>query len=303
MCRYPAAFCTASLTSRRKKIQAVDMDTINSPIRYSFVSGSPESYGDYFRIDPDTGAVHQTKPVDTSTTKKFTIIIKAQEISEAKRSTTAKLFITVKPVDAHPPEIQLSSLEGYVAENSPIGEKVLDLHGDPLTVTVEDKDFGPDDPKPTYTFELTTPYFAIDKEGRVLVNENNLDRDPPNPGKFKFQIVAREKNGVAASAPTSVTVHLRDVNDNAPVLPMMAPIAVPAGDTKRKVTTIRATDNDEGENADIRYSIYHVSNNGNNKFAINPLTGDLETVGKLNAGDQYSLTVQATDKGACTARR
>lgn len=59
-----------------EKIQAVDMDTINSPIRYSFVSGTPDSYGEYFRIDQETGAVHQTKPVDTSTTKKFEIIIK-----------------------------------------------------------------------------------------------------------------------------------------------------------------------------------------------------------------------------------
>ncbi|XP_018578210.1 cadherin-99C [Anoplophora glabripennis] len=280
-----------------EKIQAVDMDTINSPIRYSFVSGTPDSYGEYFRIDQETGAVHQTKPVDTSTTKKFEIIIKAQEVSEAKRSTTAKLFITVKPVDAHPPEIQLSSVEGYVDENSPIGEKVLDSNGRPLVVTVEDKDFGPGDPKPSYTFELTTPYFAINKENQIIVNENNLDRDPPNPGKFKFQVVAREKNGIAASPPTSVTVHLRDVNDNPPVLPIIPPVSVPAGDVKRKVTTIQAADNDEGENAEVRYSIYHVSNNGNNKFVINPTTGELETVGKLNAGDQYSLTVQATDKG------
>lgn len=40
-----------------------------------------------------------------------------------------------------------------------------------------------------------------------------------------------------------------------------------------------------------------MSNNGNNKFTINPVTGDIQTTGKLNAGDQYSLTVQATDKG------
>lgn len=52
-----------------------------------------------------------------------------------------------------------------------------------------------------------------------------------------------------------------------------------------------------GENAEIRYSIYHVSNNGNNKFSINSETGDIQTIGKLNAGEQYSLTVQATDKG------
>lgn len=63
-----------------EKIQAVDMDTINSPIKYSFVSGNPDSYTDYFRIDPDTGAVHQIKAVDTSTTKKFHVIIKVRKI-------------------------------------------------------------------------------------------------------------------------------------------------------------------------------------------------------------------------------
>lgn len=67
--------------------------------------------------------------------------MKAQEISEAKRSTTAKLAITVKPVDANPPEIVMSSTEGFVNENSPVGTNVLDSGGNPLIVTVEDKDF------------------------------------------------------------------------------------------------------------------------------------------------------------------
>lgn len=69
------------------------------------------------------------------------IFLQAQELSEAKRSTTAKLLITVKPVDANPPEIHLSAPEGYVNENSPIGEKILDAEGNPLVITVEDKDF------------------------------------------------------------------------------------------------------------------------------------------------------------------
>nr|XP_022907030.1 cadherin-99C-like [Onthophagus taurus] len=280
-----------------EKIQAIDMDTINSPIRYTFLSGTPNSYSEFFRIDPETGSVHQIKAVDTSTTKMFNVIIKAQEVSEAKRSTTAKLLITVKPVDANPPEIVFSSEEGWVNENSPIGTNVLDIKGDPVMVSVIDKDFGEDDPKPIYTFELTTPSFNIDKNGRLTVNENNLDRDPPNPGKFRFQIVAREKHGVAASAPISITVNLKDVNDNPPVLPSIPPTTVPAGETKRKVIQIQATDNDEEENAQITYSIYHVSNNGNNKFMIDPITGQIESIRKLNAGEQYSLTVQATDKG------
>lgn len=73
-----------------------------------------------------------------------------------------------------------------------------------------------------------------------------MDRDPPNPGKFKFQIVARERNGTAASAPVFLTVNLKDVNDNPPVLPIIPPVSVPATDRKNRVTRIQATDNDEG---------------------------------------------------------
>jgi protocadherin-15 len=47
-----------------------------------------------------------------------------------------------------------------------------------------------------------------------------------------------------------------------------------------------------GANADITYSIYHVSNNGRQKFKIDPQTGIIDTTGKLNAGEQYSITVQ-----------
>lgn len=90
---------------------------------------------------------------------------------------------------------------------------------------------------------------------------------------------------------------MNDVNDNAPILPSILPITVQAGDARRKVATIRAVDKDEGQNALVTYSIYHVSNNGMNKFKIDPISGLLETVGTLNAGDQYSVTVQATDTG------
>lgn len=52
------------------------MDTINSPIRYSILQGTPSSYNEYFEINPTTGAVRQTKAVDTGIAKKFDLIIK-----------------------------------------------------------------------------------------------------------------------------------------------------------------------------------------------------------------------------------
>lgn len=52
------------------------MDSINAPIHYSFLSGNPVNYHEFFEINHDTGAVRQIKAVDTTVTKKFDIIIK-----------------------------------------------------------------------------------------------------------------------------------------------------------------------------------------------------------------------------------
>lgn len=174
---------------------------------------------------------------------------------------------------------------------------MVDDKGRPIMLRTTDADLAEDDPKPTYIYELTTPSFSISKDGVLLVNEEGLDRDPPSPGRFRFQVVAREGNSNAASAPLSLTVVLRDVNDNPPKLPMVSPITIPAGDGRRFVTKVTATDNDEGENAIVTYSIYHVSNNGASKFSIDSKTGEIETRAKMNAGEQFSITVQASDIG------
>ncbi|GAB0100467.1 Cadherin-99C [Sergentomyia squamirostris] len=293
----PAGSLQGVLSVLPEKIQAIDLDTISSPIRYSFQSGMPSNYADFFEIDAQTGVLKQIRSVDTSVTKKFEIVIKAEEVSQAKRFTTAKLTISVKPTDSNPPVISSTSSQGFVDENSPVGTKVLDAQGKPLRLTTSDADFSDDDPKPDYVYEFTTPYFDVSPDGSVFVNEENLDRDPPNPGQYRFQVVSREKTTNAASAPLSLTVTLRDVNDNPPKLPMIPPVAITAGDETRLVTKVTATDNDQGENAVVTYSIYHVSNNGLNKFTIDDKTGVIETRGKLSAGEQYSITVQATDIG------
>lgn len=70
-------------------------------------------------------------------------MIKAEEESSNHRSTNAKLYIDVRPVDINPPEIHSSAVDegyGFVEENSPIGTKVLDKNGQPIILTVTDKD-------------------------------------------------------------------------------------------------------------------------------------------------------------------
>ena len=42
-----------------------------------------------------------------------------------------------------------------------------------------------------YAFELTTLAFTITSEGMLVVNQKNLDRDPPSPSTFRFQVGGR----------------------------------------------------------------------------------------------------------------
>lgn len=294
----PSGTLQGVLNIHPERIQAVDLDQISAPIRYSFLSGTPSSYSDYFEIDEQTGIVKQTKLVDSSVTaRQFDITVQAEEVSEAKRSTTARLTINVKPVDSFPPVIHASAIEGFVDENSAMGTKVLDAKGNPIKLTTTDADIPEDGELPTYAYELTTPSFVISKDGVLQVNEANLDRDPPNPAKLRFQIVAREVKGNAASSPLSITVNLNDINDNSPKLALIQPVSITAGNEKRPIAKANATDNDSGENAIILYSIHHVSNNGAKKFTIDRKTGEIETQGRLVAGERYSLTVQASDIG------
>lgn len=285
-----------------ERIQAIDLDTISAPIRYSFLKGSPSNYHEYFAIDESTGILKHIKVVESSTANEFEIIVRAEEVSVQKRFTTAKLTIKVKKNDISPPVINATAVDGYVEENAAIGTQILDGNGDPIRLSISEIDTDAMDPKPEYIFELTTPSFLIEKNGFLIVNEADLDRDPPNPGMYRFQLVAREASSNAASAPLSMTVTLLDRNDNAPKFSAYDPIQVRAGENRRFVVEVKATDIDEGENAALTYSIYHVSNNGMNKFMINDKTGVIETKGKLISGEHYSLTVQATDAGLLSAQ-
>ncbi|KAK8748529.1 hypothetical protein OTU49_015837 [Cherax quadricarinatus] len=288
------------LSVNPERIHAADLDSLATPIRYSFMSGRPKTYDRYFAIEPQTGAVTHIAAVDRAVTRKFEIVVKAEEESEARRFATAKLVISVQGVDSSPPVVTASSQTGNVNENASPGTPVYDdlPQPHPIVLTVTDPDLTAADELPKYTWELTTTAFRVASGGQLVVAENNLDRDPPNPGVYTFQIVAREaREGGAASAPITLTVVLNDVNDNPPRLPVYPPVSVQAGAARRIIAQISAKDNDAGENAMVMYSIYHVSNSGQEKFFINSTTGELALVGEVNAGNQFSITLRATDRG------
>ena len=68
------------------KIQAEDQDSLRSDIAYSFISGQPGFYSDYFSIDRRTGVVRQINSLDRTTAAQFTMTIMAEVSKNTYRS-------------------------------------------------------------------------------------------------------------------------------------------------------------------------------------------------------------------------
>ena len=53
---------------------------------------------------------------------------------------------------------------------------------------------------------------------------------------------------------------------------------------------VQAEDKDWADNGRIEYAVVDITNNGRNKFVINPQTGIIDSVGALKPGEKYTLT-------------
>ena len=62
---------------------------------------------------------------------------------------------------------------------------------------------------------------------------------------------------------------------------------------------VQAEDKDWADNGRIEYAVVDVTNNGKNKFIINPQTGVIDSVGALKPGEKYTLTLQVCHLVSC----
>lgn len=317
-----------------QSIRARDRDELNAPIRYSFVNSTLANHQQYFQINPLDASIKQIGPIDKSRLASDQIVmwIQAQEVSPNRLATLAKLTIEVLASDKNPPVLVPNSYSGLVDENSPIGTRVrVATPGQQVSsnltsfmrINVQDPDdlvrrqtsAGSTTTTPTvmpttiansnYEFETTSDAFKVDRNGFVYVNKWPLDRDLPNQGSVHmFQVTAQQVGLVSSrsvSSPISLNVSLVDVNDNAPVLvnSTLGPyqMASNARGGAQLVGQIRAYDPDlAGDNSRVHFAIKHVSNNGRARFRIDEDTGQLESLGRFQAGEQFSLTVQVSDE-------
>ncbi|XP_053253342.1 protocadherin gamma-A6-like isoform X12 [Podarcis raffonei] len=137
-----------------------------------------------------------------------------------------------------------------------------------------------------------------------LLLEKLLDRE--EQPVYDLLLTASDGGDPIRSGTVQIHIIVLDANDNAPVFSQpLYEVSVneniPKGST---LSTVRATDMDEGINGDIKYSIQQITKRDSQMFLLNSTTGEIILTGNLDFEESslYEFEVQAMDGGGLSDR-
>ena len=146
----------------------------------------------------------------------------------------------------------------------------------------------------------TDKLFQIDEDSGELTVKGDLNQETGGT-KFALDITAIDKENPKLIAQSTVFVTIKDVNDNAPVFksPKYTKDIDEEEPAGKFVLTIQATDNDQGINQKIKYSIVKDLSSIDCPFEIDSESGVVTNSKKLDREEKgfYTFKVKAEDKG------
>ncbi|XP_061090976.1 protocadherin alpha-2-like [Conger conger] len=278
-------------------LNATDPDEgMNSELVYSLAERGRLNPSDMFSIDSTTGEITTKGNLDFEENSAYEIRVQARDKGATPRSTHCKVLVEVVDINDNPPEITVTSLMSPVREDAQRGTVVA-------LITVSDKDAGKNGhfnciligPVP---FKLQSSY----KNEYSLVVDGPLDRE--NEFQYNVTIRATDEGTPPLSTSSVITVHVSDVNDNAPRFPepvinLYLKENSPVGSV---IYIISAFDPDMKENSKLTYSLFESSAKGvfrPSTVSVNSVSGEIYTLQSFNYEDMktFQFQLQATDSG------
>ncbi|XP_068133840.1 protocadherin gamma-C5-like isoform X23 [Hyperolius riggenbachi] len=231
------------------KLNATDLDEgVNGEIEYSLDEHTPDSVRRLFTLNPSTGVISVIGPVDHEESKSFELSIRAKDKGVPEMEGSCIVQVEVDDVNDNAPEILLTSLMTEIPEDTPIGT-VIGLF------SVKDKDSGQNGEVrlqlPTnvpFTFKSSDNHYS-------LITDRMLDRE--TVPQYVINLVASDMGTPPLRTQKTITLRISDVNDNKPMFSQDAYSAsVQENNTPGQLLVeVSAEDPDEGENANLVYSI------------------------------------------------
>ncbi|XP_075318484.1 protocadherin-23 [Odontesthes bonariensis] len=266
---------------------ASDPDQGENGIIYYSILG--EDYRGRFTINSQTGSVSTTQVLDREETQNYTLTIQALDYGPIRLSSTTQLQLVLLDQNDNIPSFSRNSYHASISEGLPAGVEVLQM-------TAFDPDEGPNGDV-TYSLmeDSSQGAFSMDAFTGVIRTTRALDRE--SRAQYTLRAVATDgcTRGPLSSV-ASVTIQVEDVNDNMPVCdqnPLNAWVSMRTP-PNQVITTVLATDADQGENGTIQFMLSEEEN----LFDINPESGEISLRRRVRAGfSGKKLQVVVSDRG------
>ena len=140
--------------------------------------------------------------------------------------------------------------------------------------------------------------FDISDTGNIFLNPTvSLDRE--SVATYTINIVAIDTGTPPQQSTAEIVITVEDVNDNPPIFsPLSYTLSVSENIAiDDLVTTVSATDIDEGANMQISYSLFAGTEG---KFIVDRTSGEIKLIGTLDreSTDNYQIVIAAFDSGS-----
>uniref|UniRef100_A0A8C1QVF0 FAT atypical cadherin 1a n=1 Tax=Cyprinus carpio TaxID=7962 RepID=A0A8C1QVF0_CYPCA len=259
----------------------------DASLSYSFLG----NVGNSFAIDPILGTITVAKELDRSNKNRFELTVKASDKGTPPLSATASVEITVTISDNAIPKFAGKEFSAEVSETALPGAFVsLVTANSQSSVFYQIKDGN------------VNGAFDINPNSGVVVTHSVLDYE--NIPSYKLTIQGTNMAGLASN--TTLLIHLKDENDNAPVfiqdeftgmVSESSPVNSVVLTKDNTPLVIRALDTDHDANSRLVYQI--VEPFAHNYFAIDSSTGAIRTISELDYEQRsvFRFSVQVHDMG------
>ncbi|XP_040588539.1 LOW QUALITY PROTEIN: cadherin-23 [Mesocricetus auratus] len=270
-------------------VAAVDPDKgLNGLITYTLLDLTPPGYVQL--EDSTAGKVIANRTVDYEEVHWLNFTVRASDSGSPPRAAEIPVYLEIVDINDNNPIFDQPSYQEAIFEDVAVGTVIL-------RVTATDADSG--------NFALIE-YSLGDGEGKFAINPNtgdiyvlsSLDREKKD--HYILTALAKDNPGDVASNrrenSVQVVIQVLDVNDCRPQFskPQFSTSVYENEPAGTSVITMLATDQDEGSNGQLTYSL---EGPGMEAFFVDTDSGLVTTQRPLQSYERFNLTVVATDGG------